>query len=33
MADPKPKATRQQVLDAIKSHVIAEAKLIGTYMR
>jgi Raf kinase inhibitor-like YbhB/YbcL family protein len=29
----KPKATKQQLLDAMKGHVLAEAQLIGTYKR
>ena len=29
----KPKATKQQLLDAMKGHVLAEAELIGTYKR
>ena|SRR5437762_9107992 len=29
----KSKATKQQLLDAIKGHVLAEAQLIGTYKR
>jgi phosphatidylethanolamine-binding protein (PEBP) family uncharacterized protein len=28
-----PGATKQQLLDAIKGHVLAEAELIGTYER
>jgi len=29
----KPKATKQQLLDAMKDHVLAETKLIGMYKR
>jgi Raf kinase inhibitor-like YbhB/YbcL family protein len=29
----KSKSTKQQLLDAMKGHVLAEAKLIGTYRR
>jgi len=29
----QPKATKQQVLGAIKGHVLAEAELVGTYKR
>jgi Raf kinase inhibitor-like YbhB/YbcL family protein len=29
----RPKATKQQLLDAMKGHVLAEAQLIGTYKR
>jgi Raf kinase inhibitor-like YbhB/YbcL family protein len=33
MAGLKTKTTKQHLLDAIKGHVLAEAKLIGTYKR
>jgi Raf kinase inhibitor-like YbhB/YbcL family protein len=33
MTGLKAKATKQQLLDAMKGHVLAEAKLIGTYKR
>ena len=33
MTGLKSKATKQQLLDAMKGHVLAEAKLIGTYKR
>ena len=29
----KPRATKQQLLDAIKGHVLAEAQLVGRYKR
>jgi Raf kinase inhibitor-like YbhB/YbcL family protein len=31
--DLSPSATKQQVLDAMKGHVLAEAELVGTYER
>jgi hypothetical protein len=31
--DLRPRATKQQVLDAIKGHTLAEAQLVGTYQR
>jgi Raf kinase inhibitor-like YbhB/YbcL family protein len=33
MTGLKPKGTKQQLLDAMKGHVLAEAQLIGTYKR
>jgi Raf kinase inhibitor-like YbhB/YbcL family protein len=32
-ANLKPRATKQQLLDAIKGHVVAEAELVGKYGR
>jgi phosphatidylethanolamine-binding protein (PEBP) family uncharacterized protein len=29
----KPKATKQQLLDAMKGHVLSQAELIGSYKR
>ena len=29
----KPRATKQQLLDAIKGHVLGEAQIVGTYKR
>ncbi len=29
----KPRATEQQLLDAIKSHILAETQLMGRYKR
>jgi hypothetical protein len=33
MTGLKPKATKQQLLDAMKGHVLAETQLMGTYKR
>jgi len=33
MTGLQSKATKQQLLDAMKGHVLAEAQLIGTYKR
>jgi Raf kinase inhibitor-like YbhB/YbcL family protein len=33
MTGLRPKATKQQLLDAMKGHVLAEAQLVGTYQR
>ena len=33
MTGLKPRGTKQQLLDAMKGHVLAEAQLIGTYKR
>jgi len=31
MTELKPRSTKQQLLDAMNKHILAEAKLVGTY--
>jgi len=33
MTELKPRATKQQLLDAMNKHILAEAELVGTYKR